>query len=656
MQKITNDSLYDLKTVSQPLTLGDKVFYIETEIDKDDNQYVSSIYRIDLNSMERTFFGDSGNVNTHLRISPDQKQLSYLSNNTKTKKMQLFVIPVSGGSAKQVTNEENGINQYHWLKDSQTIYYQTEDNPKDEEDHSSEDVKADLPLKKEITKLNYKMDGMGVIPENRVYQIKKIRLDAEESELVLEENRRLSLQYISNDESYLLYYDRLDPEDEWVYGGSLYKYDIETKNRTLLTADMPGGMFSFELADEKEKKLVLVGNDFEYKFVTHNQIHLLDVETGKLTNLTPQFDYSVGDSLVGDFQQNTGGPNLWWLEDGKTFLFKVTEQGKITLYKGNTAGDVEKVFDDYLHITGLDLTADNKKAVITYSTLTLPSVVGMIDLASSEVEELYNPNKTLFENHTYSEPERFWYKSVKDWDIQGWYVPPVETEEKHPAILYIHGGPQVSYGETFFHEMQALAAKGYGVIMINPRGGSGYGQEFVASILDNYGDEDYQDLMKGLDVVLENHPEIDKDALYVAGGSYGGFMTNWIVTHTDRFKAAVTQRSISNWISFYGTSDIGPAFVKFQLGRDLTQADELWEMSPLAHTENAKTPLLVLHGEEDLRCPLEQGQQMYIAMKKEKVDTRLVTFPQSSHGLSREGLPNLRIERLNEIIDWFEKY
>lgn len=204
--------------------------------------------------------------------------------------------------------------------------------------------------------------------------------------------------------------------------------------------------------------------------------------------------------------------------------------------------------------------------------------------------------------------------------------------------------------------MQALAAQGYGVIMLNPRGGSGYGQDFVASILNNYGDEDYQDLMNGLDFVLDQHPEINREALYVAGGSYGGFMTNWIVTQTNRFRAAVTQRSISNWISFYGVSDIGPAFVEFQLGRDLSHVDELWKMSPLAYAEKTKTPLLILHGEEDLRCPLEQGQQMYIAMKKHGVATRFVTFPESSHGLSREGLPNLRLERLQEISNWFEIY
>ena len=250
----------------------------------------------------------------------------------------------------------------------------------------------------------------------------------------------------------------------------------------------------------------------------------------------------------------------------------------------------------------------------------------------------------------------FWYKGADDWDIQGWYLAPLEKAASHPAVLYIHGGPQVSYGETFFHEMQTLAAKGYGVIMLNPRGGNGYGQQFVASILGDYGNKDFEDLMLGTDTVLDAHPEINQEEVYVAGGSYGGFMTNWIVGHTDRFKAAVTQRSISNWISFYGTSDIGPFFVKFQLQHELDDVEKLWEMSPLAHAHKAKTPILVMHSDEDLRCPKEQGEQFYVAMNRQDIDTQFMTFPKSSHGLSRNGLPNLRIQRLKAVLNWFETH
>lgn len=655
MKKITNQSLFDLKSTTQPIVVGNTAFYVQTEIREEDNQYFSSIYRIDLETKTRTLFGDSGSVNTQIKVSGDKKSLTYLSNHTENEKMQLFSIPLDGGAAKQLTFEENGISNYHWLENSKTIYYQT--NIKKEEEEKEED-KKDLPTKRVFTKLNYKADGSGPLPEDRLYQIKKITTEEPETkpQLIVEENRSLTLLYVAKDESYLLYFDRFDPEDEWVYGGSIFKYDVESKQATLITEQIPGGIFGEVLPSENEEYFLFTGNDFGYKFVTNNHVYGYEVQRKSLTNLTPDLDYGVGDSLSNDFQQNIAGPDMWWLEDGKTFLFKATEQGKIVLYRGFVEGGYEKVFDQNMQITGLDLLEDKSRAVITYSTLTIPSRIALLDLETEEITDLYDPNEQFFQEHQVSEPERFWFKSVQNWDIQGWYVPPIETRQKHPAILYIHGGPQVSYGETFFHEMQALAGAGYGVILLNPRGGSGYGQEFVASILNNYGDEDYQDLLNGTDYVLENYPKIDPDRVYVAGGSYGGFMTNWMVTHTNRFKAAVTQRSISNWISFYGTSDVGPSFVEFQLGRDLSDVEDLWKMSPLAHAKNAQTPLLILHGEEDHRCPQEQGEQMYRAMKKQRVQTRLVTFPQSSHGLSREGLPNLRIERLEEIVDWFETH
>ena len=655
MDHITNESLFDLKSVTQPIVADGYAFFVETEMNEEENNYHSSIYRVDSATKERVHFGDTGSVNTQIQLSPDKTFLTYLSNNTQDKKVQLFSIPLTGGSATQLTFEENGVNNYLWVGNSEKIYYQT--NVKEEQE-GHEDETSDLPSKKVFTKLGYKADGSGYLPEDRLFQIKKLTVGAVDSEpeLVVEENRPLRLLYVAKNESYILFFDRFDPEDEWVYGGSIFKYDLATKETKLVTEELPGGIFGFALPSENEDYFLFTGNDFGYKFVTNNHVYGFDVKAQTLTNLTPELDFGVGDSLSGDFQQNAGGPDIWWLEDGKTFLFKTTEHGKITLYRGSVDGGFEKVFDKDLHITGLDLLEDKTKAVITYSTLTQPSVVALLDLASKEITALYNPNQAFFETHAVAEPEMFWYKSVRDWDIQGWYVPPVNVTEKHPVILYIHGGPHVSYGETFFHEMQALAGAGYGVIMLNPRGGSGYGQEFVASILDNYGDEDYQDLMNGTDYVLENYPSIDQERVYVAGGSYGGFMTNWIVTHTDRFKAAVTQRCISNWISFYGTSDIGPSFVEYQLGRDLSDFEGLWKMSPLAHAEHANTPLLVIHGEEDYRCPQDQAEQMYIAMKKQRVDTRLVTFPKSSHGLSREGLPNLRMERLNEIVDWFETY
>lgn len=661
MKKITSESLFDLKNVSQPVVWKDIIFYLETQIDKKENSYQTSIKSLDRVTKHRRNWGDTGSVNTAIKISPNNKWLSYLSNGTKDKKMQLMVMPLDGGSSVQLTEEKEGVSTYHWTNSGSSIYYQTsaelelEEELNGDKKENNSDAPDKLPEATTIKKLTYKLDGAGVLPQNQHYHIKKVDIATKDITTILTREEGFSFNYVAKDESYLIYADELNPEDEWDYGATVYWYNMATKESHSLTTSIPQGSFEFGAMSPKEDYLLLVGNDFEYAFVSQNKLYGYDIASHQLTCLTPNEDIEISDVLVGDFQQQVSGIEPTWLNN-EEYLFPATEHGKIKLYKGNRAAEMSCVFDNLMHLTDGHLVPDTQTIAVTYSTTTKPSELGWLDLETGKVELVYNPNESFEKERTIVQPEMFWYKGADNWDIQGWYLAPVETTGSHPAVLYIHGGPQVSYGETFFHEMQALAAQGYGVIMLNPRGGNGYGQEFVASILGDYGNKDFEDLMLGTDAVLAAHPEINADELYVAGGSYGGFMTNWVVGHTDRFKAAVTQRSISNWISFYGTSDIGPFFVKFQLQHDLSNVEKLWEMSPLAHAHNAKTPILVMHSDEDLRCPKEQGEQFYVAMKRQGVDTQFMTFPKSSHGLSRAGLPNLRIQRMEAITEWFKTH
>ena len=544
------------------------------------------------------------------------------------------------------------------MKNGAAIYYQTtqkKEAPEDEKAQEKLGQVKKLPHATHIDKLTYKLDGAGILPQDLLHQIKKIDVATKESKLVYEDDQRVGLSYVSQDESFYLLYDELNREDEWNYGGTVHYYDVASKEKRPLTTAVPKGSFYFADMNDQEDYLLLLGNDFEHAFVSLTKVYGYDMKEHTLTCLTEDLDIEVNDALVADFQQAVYGLSVEWLND-EEFLFPATVHGKIQLYKGNRKGETELLFNERMHLTDGCLTEDKAQMVVTYSTLTTTSELGTLDLATGKIEPLYQPNTAFFENHEVSNPEMFWYKGADNWDIQGWYVPPVEKKAKHPAILYIHGGPQVAYGESFFHEMQALAAQGYGVIMLNPRGGNGYGQEFVASILGDYGNKDYEDLMLGTTHVLNEHPEIDEKHLYVMGGSYGGFMTNWVVGHTDRFRAAISQRSISNWISFYGTSDIGAFFVEFQLQRDLSDVEGLWKMSPLAFAKNAKTPILLMHSDQDLRCPMEQAEQFYVAMKKHGVETKLITFPQSNHGLSRNGLPNLRMKRFDAILEWLKNH
>lgn len=652
MEKITIESLFDLKNVSQPIYLDGNIFFLETKMDQKTNTYMTQIYSLDTVTKEMKAWGDSSNKNLQLAVSPNGKWLSYVSANNPEKTNQVMVMSTSGGRATQLTFEKDGVNNYLWTANSSSLFFQTSEKNQVEEESSQTEKATDFPEIVAYDKVTYKLDGAGILPTNRHYLLKKVERATQAVQTIYKQESSFNVSYVSKDESYFIYQDELDKTDEWTYGSTVYLYDLASQKSRSLTISVPKGSFSYSAMSPDERFLLLEGNDFEYAFVTQTKLYGYDLVDNKLICLTATHDLEVGDLIIGDFQQQIKGVSTCWLNE-EEYLFGGTEHGKLQLYRGDRSGHHELIFDQRVHLTDSYLIKGKEQLVVTYSTTTKPSELGIIDLVSGELTSLYNPNQRFVEETEISEPEMFWYKGADDWDIQGWYLPPIEVKKNHPAILYVHGGPQVCYGESFFHEMQVHAANGYGVILLNPRGGNGYGQEFVASILGDYGNKDYQDLMLGVDAVLAKHPEISEEQVYVAGGSYGGFMTNWIVGHTNRFKAAITQRSISNWISFYGTSDIGPFFVKFQLQRELDDVEGLWAMSPLAHANNAQTPLLVLHGQADLRCPQEQGEQFYMAMKRKGVETKMITFPQSSHGLSRIGLPNLRVKRLENIVEWF---
>ena len=256
------------------------------------------------------------------------------------------------------------------------------------------------------------------------------------------------------------------------------------------------------------------------------------------------------------------------------------------------------------------------------------------------------------------------YAGEGGWEMDGWLMRPVGYTEgqKYPLALEIHGGPAAQYGYAFFHEFQLLAAQGYGVIFTNPRGSTGRGAAFTVSNRSRWGEEDFLDIMAGVDAAIAANDWIDPERLGVLGGSYGGFMTNWIVSHDaevgkPRFKAAVTMRCVSNLFSFFGTSDIGFTFMEMQMETEPWQdLDKLLRYSPITHAHKIHTPLLILHSEADYRCPIEQGEQMFITLKKLGRTTEFVRFPDEDHNLSRSGKPGHRFERLEHILRWFKTY
>ncbi len=318
-------------------------------------------------------------------------------------------------------------------------------------------------------------------------------------------------------------------------------------------------------------------------------------------------------------------------------------------------GEICRLNDNQMNITGFDFTPEG-------FVFTALEGNGGCELycadRKGEIKKLTDFNTALCEEYGYSSPEYLPFTNKKGETIDGWVIRPAGYEEgkKYPAILDIHGGPKTVYGTCYFHEMQLWAAEGYFVFFCNPTGGDGRGDVF-ADIRGVYGGPEYEEIMLFTDRVLESYPAIDEKRVGVTGGSYGGFMTNWIIGHTGRFAAAASQRSISNWLSFYETSDIGYFFAADQVdGTPWTAMEKLWDQSPLKYADKVTTPTLFIHSDEDYRCPLSEGMQMFTAIKDHGVDARMCIFKGENHELSRSGKPKHRIRRLAEITGWFDKY
>lgn len=429
----------------------------------------------------------------------------------------------------------------------------------------------------------------------------------------------------------------------------VYAYDVKTgENRPVNTETR---WRISELFTLDGKLLAAATNKEAYGINENDQFYEIDPHTGAFT-LFAANDDDLGGAVGSDCRY--GGGNGSCTVNGKHYFIK-TIRNAAHLYTIDGNGNVEPVIE-------LEGSIDNNVTVREDGTILFIGMYG------KKLQEVY-----AWENGAARQVSSFNEDALKDVyvadyrklnflsagnDIDGWVLLPMDFDEtkRYPAILDIHGGPKGVYGEVFYHEMQYWAGQGYFVFFCNPTGSSGRGNEF-SDVRGRYGEIDYQNLMDFTDAVLAEYPQIDPKRVAVTGGSYGGYMCNWIVGHTDRFACAATQRSISNWITYDGTSDIGYFFGDNDVAAGIWDGfDKVWANSPLRYVKNAKTPVLLIHSEWDLRCPLQEGLQFFTALRELGVPARLVYFRGENHELSRSGQPVHRVRRLSEITDWIKKY
>lgn len=649
------NDLTELVSVTDPRISpdGKRALFVHTQIDEEENTYRSHLHHIDLETGQQSQWTYGKERVSSPRWSADGTAVAFLSD--RDEKNQLFVISADGGEARSLTDFEKGINGFVWSPCGTKIWFNALAKEGKTFTDKEEKEEKKLPEPYHVDKMKYKMDGMGLLPKEFHRHIGSVDITSKKVEQLTEGNFHYSLEDLSHDGKQMIYGVTREENLDFVFRQPLYLYDIDTKEETVLIEEE--GYFGGAAFSHDDSKIAFVGSTRQYENATHTEVFVSDLKAQTRICLTESLDAPVGDYVVADHQQGASAPEVVWTKDDHLY-FQVSTMGDVRLYFASLDGMIFPASPDMEHIYGYDVSQDGEFAVAAISNPINPGELYRLKVASGERQTLTSFNQAFLEQTELVEAEPIISKGAKDWEVHGWLIKPYgyQEGEKYPLVVNIHGGPHAMYANTFVHEMQLLAARGFGVLYVNPRGSHGYSQEFVDAVRNDYGGGDYEDIMNSVNQIVEANDWIDADRLGVTGGSYGGFMTNWIVGHSNLFKAAVTQRSISNWISFFGVSDIGYYFSDWQIGADMTDVDKLWQHSPLKYAKNVETPLLILHSENDYRCPIEQSEQLYVTLKSMGIETEFVRFPEADHNLSRTGKPNLRFARLEQITGWMEKY
>lgn len=425
-------------------------------------------------------------------------------------------------------------------------------------------------------------------------------------------------------------------------GTALYR--MKLSDRRMVRAAGNGssfGMNGFELGDSF---VLLMASNKKHGLNTDIDFYKLSYEDNSVS-LYKTYGEAIGSSVGSDVRY--GGGRVVKME-GDTLYFISTVLESAKLYKLES-GEISPVTDIEGSVDCFDVYGGKVRCAALYG-------MKAQEIYDADGRQLTRLNEKALANRYVAMPERLDFTNG-DHEVHGFVLKPADYTEgrKYPVIFDIHGGPKTVYGPVFYHEMQYWAGLGYFVIFCNPTGSDGRNE--FADIRGKYGTTDYEDLMAFCDKALETYPDMDADELFETGGSYGGFMTNWIIGHTDRFRACVSQRSISNWFSFYGVSDIGVEFARDQCQSDpWDNPEKLWWHSPLKYADRCTTPTLFIHSFEDYRCPIDQGYQMYTALISHGVESKMVLFKGENHDLSRSGKPLHRIKRLDEITKWFKAH
>ncbi len=636
---ITAEDYFRFETISEAKISpsGGQVAYVVVTVDQKQNRRVSKIWLTSTGGRSAPRQITTGPSSRAIRWSPMEESLTFISTRPAVDglaqhadKPQVYALQLDGGEPRRLTDLEEGVEAYQWSPDGTRLAVVSRTLPDDFKKGTS-DVRHYLSA-------NYKFNDSGWFDDRR-------------SHIFTVDAKTGAVNQITKGAT------RNDSDPQWSPDGlEILFASVDTakesfKNEAIWAVsagDAKSSMISDREAAYRSprwspdgKRVVFIGAHDESE---PQRIWIAARAGGKQQIAAPQLDQTVFDLEWKDLEALHFSSGV----RGETHLFRLALSG----------GGVQPLTTGARAIHATDLNAGAKTIVYVANDFTHQDDLHAADASGRNERQLTHLNTELWNQLDLPGVERMTYKAADGWDLDGFLVKPVGWREgkKYPMILTIHGGPASMYGVDWYHEFPVYAARGWAVFFVNPRGSTGYGEKFQRGVENEWGGKAYTDIMAGVDAVLAKNPWIDSERLGVTGGSYGGFMANWIVSHTNRFQAAVTLRSISNFISDEGTRDGAYGHERDFGGNLFDKFAPYWDWSPLKYVQNVKTPTLVLHSENDYRVPLEQGEPWFRALRHFGVTSEFVIFPRENHNMTRSGEPKHLVESLNWQIYWFDRF
>lgn len=704
-RKLNADDIFQIRLIGDVAVHPDKpkAATVVTRMVEDDNRYESHIWMVSTNSSEAIQFTSSPKSESAPAWSPDGRWLAFLSNRGGDDN-QLYIMPDHGGEAMQVTNLPHGVLSFRWRPDGSAIALLSNvpEWAKDDEKalaQANPDYKPHTSPRKKYTedvrtidRSFYRLDGTGFFDEKKshlfVVDVRRFvdragTLGTDEASatkgsspapfLRLTEGR-FSIDSFdwAHDGGSLVVEANID-QDDYEHTFRMHLYRIPAPSLPLVRDEKPLTPAEFvnltpglhaagsPKCSPDGRLVAFRGHNNNPTGAAQVRLYVLEVESGVLTCLTEDVDEWFENRSMTDTRANAVDELTWSMQSDEVYV-QVATRGSAQLASVNVrTKEVTYLTKGHHVVLAYSVNRVCDQAVIVLGNTLDPANVYTLELTSDPdlqaPRRLTDWNQEFLESVELSRPEKFTFTS-DGVTLDGWVMlPPGQTPAGGwPTLVEVHGGPAMMYSDSFFFEFQLVVASGIAVIYSNPRGSVGYGQDFCACIVADWGNLDFKDVEALADAALARYP-LAADNMAIAGGSYGGFMSAWAIGHTKRYKAAVVMRAVINWYSMVGSSDVGFAtpFDEFRGAVPWRDTEAYLSHSPIAYVDHVEASTLIIHSEEDYRCPIEQGEQFYTALRIRGVPVEFVRFPKESHGLSRAGKPWHRVLRLEKIQAFLER-